>query len=126
TPGSAGAGGAAAGEGGNAEPGAGAGGSDAGAGGSGAGEAGAAGAACDLDCDDSDPCTLDRCVLTEDGPECERTPLEGLVPDGLDETIAGGRIPQVTVAAGPDAFYLSAFDARADNGPVQTLLRGCI
>jgi hypothetical protein len=61
---------------------------------------------CPSQCFDNDPCTLDGC--TANG-ECTREPVTGLALDGVDETIPADTTYRVTMAPGPDAFFLSSY-----------------
>jgi hypothetical protein len=87
---------------------------------------------CPNECFDDDPCTLDGC--TTDG-ECTQEPVTGLALDGVDETLPADTTYRVTMAPGPDAFFLSAYtldgvnpkvtfyrvDANAPSGALTTI-----
>jgi hypothetical protein len=86
----------------------GSGGSDAGSTGEGAaaGELGAGGAACPDECFHDDPCLASGC--TPSGA-CKTGMKQGLVLDGIDETVPASTHYRVTLASGDDAFFLSSF-----------------
>lgn len=74
------------------------------AGSSGAG--GAGGSACGC-VEDSDPCTVARCVDQGSGPECVQEPQEGLVLEREYPPVIADRHYQVSMVAGSSEFYLS-------------------
>jgi len=65
---------------------------------------------CPPSCFDDNPCTVDGC--TTSGACIEET-VVGLVLDGVDERIASDAHHRVTMAAAPDAFFLSSFSTVA-------------
>lgn len=77
------------------------------------------GAECPPSCVDDDPCTVDGC--TSSGA-CTNEPMAGLVLDGVDERIASTAHYRVTMAAAPDAFFLSSFSI-VDGQPEVTFYR---
>lgn len=74
-------------------------------------QAGAGGNDSCTDCDDHDPCTDDSC---DDSGSCAHAPREGLVLDGLDETVEAEAHLRVSMVAGGQLFYLSVLEANED------------
>jgi hypothetical protein len=74
------------------------------------------------ECDDGDPCTIDVCDETGETPECMHEATVGLQLDGFEQVVPGQQHLRVSLAAGPDAFYLSSFGI-TDDTPSITLYR---
>jgi hypothetical protein len=70
------------------------------------GETAAGGSACG-DCDDQDPCTTDSCG--SDG-ECKNAPTEGLVLDGVDQTLEAKQHVRVSLVGSGQYFYLAELE----------------
>lgn len=104
------------------------GGSTGGVGGSAAGQAGAEGGSggggsmekCGGDCDDTDPCTRDRCATDRNPPTCVHDAQQGLLDDGFARSLTAETFHRATMVAGRDEFYLSAF--RSSEGETETTL----
>jgi hypothetical protein len=60
---------------------------------------------CPESCDDSDPCTDDRCV----NGACESVAAARIVDDGFQETVKGSDIYRATLVTGEDQFYLAVY-----------------
>lgn len=71
------------------------------------GESAAGGSACG-DCDDRDPCTTDSCG--SDG-ECKNEPTEGLVLDGVDQTLEAKQHVRVSLVGSGQYFYLAELES---------------
>lgn len=79
-----------------------------------AGEVAAGGSACG-DCNDDDPCTADSCGA--DG-KCKNEPTEGLVLDGVDQTLEAKQHVRVSLVGSGQYFYLAELES---NGVVPSI-----
>src|SRR5690349_294212 len=71
-----------------------------------AGTAGAAGSSPCGVCDDGNACTVDYCDTSSGTPTCK---ANGMKLDGFDRRVVADKVHRVTLAAGTDAFYLTAY-----------------